>query len=85
MTKNTNISMLEVFKFKLHIIVSWQRYQPLCFAKLSNQIIIWIKTNLYNNSIRFNCQFRYYVSLKDEFGKNFLPPKIKIVGINIKR
>ena len=55
-------------------------YALLCdirHTKFNNQIITGIKTNLCNGSIGFNCRPRYYVSLKDEFAKNFLSFKIK--------
>ena len=35
--------------------------------------------------IGFNCLPGYYVSLKDEFTKNFLSLKIKAVGMDMKR
>ena len=44
-----------------------------------------IKTNLCNGSVGFNYRPGYYVSLKDEFTKNFLSFKIKTVGMNMKR
>ena len=47
--------------------------------KFNNQIIIRIKTNFYNGSVRLNCLARYYGSLRDEFSKNFLSLKIKVV------
>jgi len=43
------------------------------------------KTNLCNGSIGFNCRPGYYVSLKDEFAKNFLSLKMKTVGMDMKR
>ena len=54
-------------------------------TKFNNQIIIGIKTNLCNSSVGFNCRPGYYVSLKDEFAKNFLSLKIKTVGMDMKR
>jgi len=62
-------------------------YALLCdirHTKFNNQIITGTKTNLCNGS-RFNCRPGYYVSLKDEFAKNFLSLKIKIVGMDMKR
>ena len=53
-------------------------------TKFNNQIIIGIKTNLYNGSVRFNGRQGYYVSLKAEFAKNFLSLKIKTVGMDMK-
>ena len=50
-----------------------------------NQIIIGIKANLCNGSALFNCRPRYYVSLKDEFAKNFISLKIKTIGMDMKR
>jgi len=38
-----------------------------------------------NGSVGFNCRPEYYVSLKDEFAKNFLLLKIKTVGMDMKR
>jgi len=40
---------------------------------------------LCNGSVGFNCRFGYYVTLKDEYAKNFLSLKIKIVGMDMKR
>ena len=63
-------------------------YALLCdirHTKFNNQIIIGIKTNLCSGSVGFNCRPGYYVSLKDEFAKNFLSPKIKTVGMDMKR
>ena len=60
------------------------RYDLLCnirHAKFNNQIITRIKTNLCNGLVGVNYRPRYYVSLKDEFAKNFLSLMIKIVGI----
>jgi len=54
-------------------------------TKFNNQIIIGIKTNLCNELVGFNCQPRYYVSLKDEFVKNFMSLKIKIARMDMKR
>ena len=62
-------------------------YALLCdirHTKFNNQIITGIKINLCNGSVGFNCQSRYYVSLKDEFAKNFLSLKIKTVGRGMK-
>ena len=53
--------------------------------KFNNEIILWIKTNLCNHSVGFNCLPRYYVSLNEEFAKNFLSLKIKVVGMEMKR
>ena len=63
-------------------------YALLCdirHTKFNNQIITGIKTNLCNGSVGFNCRPGYYVSLKDEFAKNFLSLKIKTVGMDMKR
>jgi len=63
-------------------------YALLCdirHTKFNNQIITGIKTNLYNGSLGFNCRPGYYVSLKDEFAKNFISLKIKTVGMDMKR
>jgi len=63
-------------------------YALLCdirHTKFNNQIITGIKTNWCNGSVRFNCRPGYYVSLKDEFAKNFLSLKIKTVGMDMKR
>ena len=40
--------------------------------KFNNQIITGIETNLYNESVGFNCRPGHYVRLKDEFAKNLL-------------
>ena len=63
-------------------------YTLLCDIKhtnFNNQIITRIKTNLYNGSFGFNCQPEYYLSLQDEFTKNFLSLEIKTVGMDMKR
>ena len=63
-------------------------YALLCdirHTKFNNQIITGIKTNLCNGSVGFNCRPGYYVSLKDEFAKNFLSLKIKTVVMDMKR
>jgi len=63
-------------------------YSSLCdirHTKFNNKILTGIKTNLCNGSVGFNCRSGYYVSLKDEFAKNFLSLNIKIVGIDMKR
>ena len=63
-------------------------YALLCdfrHSKFNNQISTGIKTNLCNGLVGFNCQPGYYVSLKDEFAKNFIYLKIKTVGMNIKK
>ena len=54
-------------------------------TKFNNQIITGIKINLSDGLIGFNCQPGYYVSLKDEFVKNFISPKIKILVMFKKR
>ena len=83
--------LLGVSKSRSHhynIMVKILIYALLCHirhTKFDNQIITEIKTNLYNGSIGFNCRPGYYVSLKDEFAKNFLSLKIKIVGMDMKR
>ena len=83
--------MLELSKFKLlryNIMTKILIYTLLYgirHSKFNNQIITWIKTNLCNGLVGFNCLARYYVSLKDEFVKNFLSLKTKIVRIDIKR
>ena len=62
-------------------------YTLLCdirHTKFNNQIITGIKTNLSNKTAGFNCRPGYYVSLKDEFAKNFLSLKIKTVGMKVK-
>ena len=38
-----------------------------------------------NGLVGFNCRHGYYVSLKDEFAKNFLSLKIKTVVMDMKR
>ena len=43
-----------------------------------------MKINLCNGLVGFNCRPGYYVSLKDEFEKNFLSLMIKTVGMDIK-
>jgi len=53
--------------------------------KANNQIITWTTFNLYNGSVGFNCQPRCYVSLKDEFIKNFISLKRQTVEIDMKR
>jgi len=53
-------------------------------AKLINQFITGTKTNLCNRLVGFNCRPGYYMSLKDEFAKNFLSFKIKTVGMDMK-
>ena len=63
-------------------------YTLLCdirHTKFNNQIITMIKTNLYNESVGFNCRPGYYVSLKDEFAKNFLSRNMKTVGMDMKK
>ena len=49
-------------------------------TKFNTQIITGIKTNLCNGSVGFNYLPGYYVSLKDEFTKNFMSLKIKQLG-----
>jgi len=63
-------------------------YALLCdirHTKFNNQIITGIKLNLCNGSVGFKYRPWYYVSLKDEFAKNFLSLKIKTVGMKWKR
>ena len=58
-------------------------YALLCdikYTRFNNQIITGIKTNLCNGSVGFNCRLGYYISLNDEFAKNFLSLKIKQLG-----
>jgi len=54
-------------------------------TKFNNQIITRIKTNLCNGSVEFNYRPGYYVSLKDEFAKKILSPKIKTIGMDMER
>ena len=63
-------------------------YTLLCdirHSKFNNQIIIGIKTDLCNGSVRFNYRSGYYVSIKDEFANTFLSFKIKIIGIYMRK
>jgi len=63
-------------------------YALLCdirHTKFNNQIITGIKTNLCNGPVGFNCRPGYYLSLKDEFTKNFVSLKIKRVVMDMKR
>ena len=57
----------------------------LCNTSHNNQNVTEIKANLSNGSVEFNCQPGYYVSLKDEFAKNFLSFKIRAIGMDLKR
>ena len=63
-------------------------YALLCdirHTKFNNKIITGIKTNLCNGPVGFNCRPGYYISLKNEFAKNFLFLKIKTVRMAMKR
>ena len=54
-------------------------------TKFNNQIITRIKPIYLMGSVGINYQPGYYVSLKDEFAKNFISLKIKTVGMDMKR
>jgi len=63
-------------------------YTSLCdirHTNFNNQIIAGIKTNLCNGLVGFNYRPGYYVSLKDEFAKNFISLKIKTIRMDMKR
>jgi len=81
-----------MFKFKITLLQYYNKdidiYVLLCdirHTKFNNQIITGIKTNLCNGSVEFNCRPEYYMSLKDEFVKNFLSLKIKTVVMKMKK
>jgi len=82
--ESKDISMLEVFRFKLYHYSIMQRYRSLAFlfrdirhCKSNNQIIIGMKTNMCNGSVEFNYQLGYYVTLKMNLPKKFCNPKDK--------